>query len=59
MLIVLFSLFKNFLNSSEKIVIDSLTKIAADYHYASPVRTKAMKVLKSLNDSSSSSSEKK
>ena len=45
--------------NNKKIVIDSLTKIAADYHYASPVRTKAMKVLKSLNDSSSSSSEKK
>ena len=45
--------------NNKKIVIDSLTKIAADYHYASPVRTKAMKVLKSLNDSSSSASEKK
>lgn len=45
--------------NNKKIVIDSLTKIAADYHYASPVRTKAMKVLKSLNDSSSSSSSEK
>lgn len=44
--------------NNKKIVIDSLTKIAADYHYASPVRTKAMKVLKSLNDSNSSSEKK-
>ncbi len=46
--------------TNKKIIIDSLTKIAADYHYVTPVRTKAMKVLKSLNESgSSNSSEKK
>ena len=42
--------------SNKKIVIDSLTKIAADYHYASPVRSRAMKVLKSINEGNSSSS---
>lgn len=42
--------------SNKKIVIDSLTKIAADYHYASPVRSRAMKVLKAINEGNSSSS---
>lgn len=44
--------------SNKKIVIDSLTKIAADYHYATPVRNRAMKVLKAINDGGSSSSKK-
>lgn len=45
---------------NKKIIIDSLSSIAADYHYASPVRAKALKVLKSLSgtDTSSSSSSK-
>lgn len=42
--------------NNKKIVIDSLTKIAADYHYASPVRSRAMKVLKAINEGNSSSS---
>ncbi len=42
--------------NNKKIVIDSLTKIAADYHYASPVRSRAMKVLKVINDGSANSS---
>ncbi|MCR5495107.1 MAG: HEAT repeat domain-containing protein [Treponema sp.] len=45
--------------NNKKIVIDSLTKIAADYHYATPVRSKAMKVLKALNEGGSSNSSKK
>ena len=42
--------------NNKKIVIDSLTKVAADYHYASPVRSRAMKVLKAINEGNSSSS---
>ncbi len=41
---------------NKKIIVDSLSKIAADYHYASPVRAKALKLLKSISDSSSGSS---
>ncbi len=44
---------------NKKIIIDSLSKIAADYHYATPVRTKALKLLKKLSDSGSSSSSSK
>lgn len=40
---------------NKKIIVDSLATIAADYHYATPVRTKALKLLKSLSDSSGSS----
>lgn len=40
---------------NKKIVIDSLSKIAADYHYASPIRSKALKLLKSISGSDSSS----
>ena len=43
---------------NKKIIIDSLSKIAADYHYASPVRSKALKLLKSLSSSDSSESSK-
>lgn len=35
---------------NKKIIIDSLGKIAADYHYNSVVRNKALKALKQLND---------
>lgn len=41
---------------NKKIIVDSLSKIAADYHYATPVRTKALKLLKQLSDTSGSSS---
>lgn len=39
---------------NKKIIIESLTKIAADYHYVTPVRNKALKLLKTLSDSGSS-----
>lgn len=44
-------------NSTEnkKSVIDSLTQIAADYHYNKTVRDNALKLLKRMSDSSSSS----
>ncbi len=41
---------------NKKIIIDSLSKIAADYHYASPVRAKALKLLKSMSSSDGSGS---
>lgn len=44
---------------NKKIIIDTLAKIAADYHYATPVRNKALKLLKSMNDPSSSSNKDK
>ena len=46
---------------NKKIIIDSLGKIAADYHYNSAVRNKALKTLKQLNDNgiNKSSSEAK
>ncbi len=40
---------------NKKIIIDSLSKIAADYHYATPVRSKALKLLKGLSGTDSSS----
>ncbi len=40
---------------NKKIIIDSLARIAADYHYVTPVRNKALKLLKSMKDSGSSS----
>lgn len=39
-----------------KIITESIAMIATDYHYVTPVRTKASKLLKSLTNSSSSSS---
>ncbi len=44
---------------NKKIIIESLTKIASDYHYVTPVRNKALKLLKTLSDSSSSSKDQK
>ena len=44
---------------NKKIIIDSLSKIAADYHYASPIRSKALKLLKSISGSDSSSGNSK
>lgn len=41
---------------NKKIIIDSIAKIAADYHYVTPVRNKAIKLLKTLSDSTNSSS---
>lgn len=45
--------------NNKKIIIDSLGKIAADYHYATPVRTKALKLLKQMSSDSGSSSNAK
>ncbi len=44
---------------NKKIIVDSLSKIAADYHYATPVRAKALKLLKSISGSDSSSGNSK
>ena len=44
---------------NKKIIIESLTKIASDYHYVTPVRNKALKLLKTLSDSGSSSGNQK
>lgn len=44
---------------NKKIIIDSLSKIAADYHYASPIRSKALKLLKSISGSDSYSGNSK
>lgn len=41
---------------NKKIIIDSLTRIAADYHYVTPVRNKALKLLKQISGSASSDS---
>lgn len=40
---------------NKKIIIDSLARIASDYHYVTPVRNKALKLLKSIKDTGSSS----
>lgn len=39
---------------NKKIIIDSLTRIAADYHYITPVRSKAIKLLRQISGTSSS-----
>ncbi len=44
---------------NKKIIVDSLSKIAADYHYATPVRAKALKLLKSISGSDSASGNSK
>lgn len=44
---------------NKKIIIDSLTQIASDYHFNKNVRGKAVKLLKSLSGSSSSTQEDK
>ena len=44
--------------SNKKIIIDSVSKIAADYQYVTPVRTKDFKLMKTLSDSPSSGSSK-
>lgn len=44
---------------NKKIVVDSLSSIAADYHYNSAVRTKALKTLKAMNGTSGSSTSSK
>lgn len=41
---------------NKKIIVDSVAKIAADYHYVTPVRNKAVKLLKTISDASNSSS---
>ncbi len=43
---------------NKKIIIDSLSRIAADYHYNTAVRNKALKTLKQINDSTRSSNNK-
>ena len=40
---------------NKKIIIDSLGRIAADYHYNTAVRNKALKTLKQINESSKNS----
>ena len=40
---------------NKKIIVDSVAKIAADYHYVTPVRQKAYKLLKELSKSAKSS----
>ena len=41
---------------NKKIIVDSVAKIAADYHYVTPVRNKAVKLLKTISDANNSSS---
>ena len=43
---------------NKKPVIDSLTKIASDYRFVRPVRTKALELLKANSGASSSDSKK-
>ena len=38
---------------NKKIIIDSLARIAADYHYVTPVRNKALNLLKKMKDTGS------
>lgn len=40
---------------NKKIIINSISQIAADYHYVTPVRNKALKLLKTISDSRKSS----
>ena len=40
---------------NKKIIINSISQIAADYHYVTPVRNKALKLLKTISDSGKSS----
>ena len=42
------------LASNRKVMIESLTKIAAEYRYSTPVRQKAQKLLKTLSNTNSS-----
>ena len=44
---------------NKKTIIDSIARISTDYHYVTPVRNKAYKLLKSLSSSSSSDNNKK
>ncbi|MBD5403426.1 MAG: HEAT repeat domain-containing protein [Treponema sp.] len=44
---------------NKRVIIDSLTQIASDYHYNRTVRAKAYKLLKKLSESGSSSKEEK
>jgi len=44
---------------NKKTMIDSVARISTDYHYVTPVRTKAYKLLKSLSASSSDDSNNK
>lgn len=44
---------------NKKTMIDSVARISTDYHYVTPVRTKAYKLLKSLSSSSSDEDSKK
>ena len=50
--------YEKLLDSTEnkRVIIDSLTQIASDYHYNKTVRTKAYKLLKKASEASSSSS---
>ncbi len=44
---------------NKKTMIDAVARISTDYHYVTPVRTKAYKLLKSLSSSSSDEDSKK
>lgn len=44
---------------NKKTMIDAVARISTDYHYVTPVRQKAYKLLKKLSSSSDSSSKKK
>lgn len=44
---------------NKKSMIDTIAKIATDYHYVTPVRQKASKLLKSMSSSGSDDSKKK
>ena len=43
---------------NKKTIIDSVARISTDYHYVTPVRNKAYKLLKTLSSSGSDSSKK-
>ena len=41
---------------NKKTMIDAVTRISTDYHYVTPVRQKAYKLLKQLSNTASTSS---
>ena len=44
---------------NKKSMIDALTRISSDYHYVTPVRQRAQKLLKKLSNSANQSSKSK
>ena len=53
--------FESLADSTEnrKSMIDTIARISTDYHYVTPVRQRASKLLKSLSSSGSDDSKKK